>query len=76
MHTIPHANNNLRILIGGLNQTVIGDGGAVDLNIKMAVFASTGPHPLSISNVVGVSPDGTAVSARRVGQGRITAILQ
>lgn len=69
-------NGDLRILIGGFNQTVIGDGGAVDLNIKMSVFASTGPHPLGITNVVGVKPDGTGVSVRRVGQGRITAIPQ
>src|SRR6266516_5630756 len=63
-------NGDLRILIFGFNQTVIGNGGVVDLNMKMGEFAPTGPQQLVITNVGGVTPDATGVSVR-AGEGRI-----
>jgi len=52
----------IRVLIVGLNQTVMADGNVADLTISVAANATSGSHPLTISGASGTDPSGQAIS--------------
>jgi hypothetical protein len=54
---------HLRAIVFGLNQTVIGDGDIVGLNIQVIAGARVGPQSLAFSTVVFASPEGDEVPA-------------
>lgn len=53
--------NALRVLISGLNQTPIGTGLAVTINLRASATLTTGQLPLTMSNVSASDPAGSAV---------------
>ena len=61
---------HLRILIYGLNQTVIEDGSLVDLHIQVSPNSPRGPHALDLVDLTLASPAAEAVPAT-VHSGRI-----
>jgi hypothetical protein len=66
----PGGTAHLRILIFGLNQTVIEDGSMVDLSILVSPTASRGAHSLDLVDLSLASPDAEAVPAN-VHSGRV-----
>jgi uncharacterized protein (TIGR03437 family) len=52
----------MRVLIVGLNQTLIGDGSVVNLSISIASGARSGNYPLTITGASGADPSGQSIS--------------
>jgi uncharacterized protein (TIGR03437 family) len=55
------APNDLRVLIVGFDQTLIGNGDITDLKIQIAANAAPGNYPLTLSQVSATNPLGTAI---------------
>jgi hypothetical protein len=55
-------NGNLRFLILGLNQNVIGDGSVADLTIQVSPSASVGSYRMGFANAIGADPTAQLVS--------------
>lgn len=55
------APNQRRFLIVGINQNPIPEGDVIDLLVEIGAAAPDGPYSLSIANLVGISPSGSAV---------------
>lgn len=67
------SNGNIRYLVFGLNQTVIGDGAVITLKITIAPEAESGAYPLEMLNAVASNPNGIAVPIK-VSSGRVVVI--
>jgi len=55
------SSGQIRFLIFGFNQNVIGDGSVVVLTIQVSANSSVGPHRLDILNALGADPSGQGV---------------
>lgn len=62
LYTAALPNGFFRVLIVGMNQTVLGDGGLVRLLIAVDPNGSVGTAQLRISNAIATDPNGTAIS--------------
>jgi hypothetical protein len=54
-------NGNIRYLVFGFNQTVIGNGDVIDLTITMASEVEPGPYSLQMLNPAASDPNGNSV---------------
>lgn len=64
------SNGDIRFLVFGLNQTVIGSGGVINLKITMASEVEPGSYPLEMLNAVASDPNGNSVAVT-VSSGKI-----
>jgi len=64
---------NLRVLIFGVNENVIGDGSLIDLTIEVSADSSPGPHVIEFVDATFASPDAEAVPVR-VRSGRVIRV--
>lgn len=61
-----YVNTNLaggqRVIIAGLNRTLIGNGSVVSLAVQFAASAASGSYPLTIANIVATDASGNRIS--------------
>jgi uncharacterized protein (TIGR03437 family) len=62
MSTNSVAANDLRVLIVGFNQTLIGNGDVTDLTIQIAANATPGSYPLAFSAQSASNPSGASIA--------------